>query len=60
MIEFSEKLIQKTIKSFKEGYGVEFTREEASEALENLSGLFLAFAKKPKMKKNAKRYRMRL
>lgn len=46
MTEFSEALIQKTIKVFKEENGVELTREEVIIALINLSGLFIAFVNK--------------
>jgi hypothetical protein len=45
MIKFSEKLINETIQIFKEEDGVEFTQEQAEEALENLLGLYLSFAK---------------
>jgi len=45
MIKFSEELVEKTIKLFREEYNAEFTHEQAEEALCNLSGLYLAFAK---------------
>lgn len=47
MFKFSQKLINETIQIFKEE-GVKFTQEQAEEALENLSGLFLAFSSKNK------------
>lgn len=46
MAQFSQKLIDETIRIFKEEDGVEFTKEQAEEALENLSELYLAFSKK--------------
>jgi preprotein translocase subunit Sss1 len=46
-MEYSKELIEECKNIFKEEHGVEFTDEQANEALENLSGLFLALAKKP-------------
>jgi len=46
MYKFSEELIEETIRAFKEEDNVEFSREQAIEALNDLSGLFLAFSKK--------------
>lgn len=45
MFDFSEKLIEETIKCFKDENGVEFSREEAVEALSNMGCLFLVFSK---------------
>lgn len=43
--QFSNNLIQETIKIFKEEDGLELTPEMAEEYLQNMAGLFLAFAK---------------
>ncbi|MDB5204853.1 MAG: hypothetical protein JWP09_881 [Candidatus Taylorbacteria bacterium] len=41
---FSKKLIDRTIKCFKEEDGLDISEETANEYLNGLSGLFLAFA----------------
>jgi hypothetical protein len=40
MNKYNEQLIQETIQTFKEEDGVEFSREQAIEALDNLGGYF--------------------
>lgn len=44
-MQFSQDLVDECKEVFKEENGVEFSDEQAQDALENLSGLFLAFAK---------------
>ena len=44
MIKYSEKLIQETITCFKEEDNLDISEETASEYLDDLGGLFLAFA----------------
>ena len=44
MFLFSPKLIEETILVFREENGIELSPEIANEYLEDLSGLFLAFA----------------
>lgn len=48
-MQYSQELIEECKRIFKEEDGIEFTDEQANEALENLSGLFLAFAPKNSM-----------
>ena len=43
--QYSQKLIERTIKNFKEENGLDISVETASEYLDGLSGLFLAFAR---------------
>lgn len=43
MFKYSEQLIQKTIKVFKEEDDLNISEETAIEYLNNLGGLFLAF-----------------
>ena len=45
MFHYSNKLIKETIKCFKEEDDLDISEETASEYLENLGGLFLAFRK---------------
>ena len=42
---FSQKLIEDTIRCFKEENGIDLSHEQAQEALHNMAGLFLAFSK---------------
>ena len=44
MTQFSKELIERCIEYFKEENGVEFSWEEAIEALEGLAGLYMAFS----------------
>ena len=44
MKEYSEELIAKTITCFKEEHNQTIDREKAIKYLDNLGGLFLAFA----------------
>ena len=44
-VKFSQKLIDETIKCFKEENGVDLSSEQANEILKHLSGLFLAYKK---------------
>jgi hypothetical protein len=44
MTEFSDELIERTIRYFKEDHNHIIDRETAIEYLHNLGGLFLAFA----------------
>ncbi len=46
-MQYSQELIERFKKEFKEKHGKEYTDEEANEALNNLAGLFLAFSKTP-------------
>ncbi|MEK7070877.1 MAG: hypothetical protein AAB966_03655 [Patescibacteria group bacterium] len=48
---YSDELVQELKKFFEEKYSHTFTDEEAREALNNLAGLFLAFARLSKGKK---------
>ena len=41
---FSQKLIEDTIRCFKEENGIDLSIAQAQEALHNMAGLFLAFA----------------
>lgn len=50
MIKYSNKLIQETIKCFKEEEGIDISEEAANEYCDNLGGLFLAFASKEETK----------
>lgn len=43
-MKYSNKLIQETILCFKEENGLDISEETATEYLDGLSGLFLAFA----------------
>lgn len=43
-MKYSKELIDRFKKEFKEKNGVEFTDEEANEALDNMAGLYLAFS----------------
>ena len=45
MCKFSEELIEETIKCFWEENGLVISKETAIEYLNNLAGLYLAFAK---------------
>lgn len=42
---FSQKLIDETVKCFKEENGITVSEKQAVEILDNLSGLFLSFVK---------------
>lgn len=46
MFIFSQKLIEETIKVFREEDSIELSPETANEYLDSLGGLFLAFASK--------------
>jgi hypothetical protein len=46
MFKYSEKLIQETIKVFRDENDLELTKEEAREFIDNLVNLYLAFVKK--------------
>ncbi|MCW3110921.1 MAG: hypothetical protein JWQ09_5427 [Segetibacter sp.] len=46
MTIYSDKLVEELIQCLKEENGVEITPNEAQEALENMAGLYLAFARK--------------
>jgi hypothetical protein len=46
MFKYSEKIIQETIKIFKEEEGLDISEETANEYCDNLGGLFLAFSYK--------------
>ena len=46
MFKYSDKLIDETIKVFKEEDGLDLSKETANEYLDQLAGLFLAFAGK--------------
>lgn len=46
MFKYSKKLIQETIKVFKEEDDIDISEETASEYLDNLGSLFLAFYNK--------------
>jgi len=43
---FSSNLIEETIQCFKDEDGLDISPEQASEYLDTLAGLYLAFAKK--------------
>jgi len=43
-MQYSKELIERFKKEFKENHNKEFTDEEANEALDNMAGLYLAFA----------------
>ena len=45
VIFYSQKLIEETIRCFKEEDGIDISVETANEYLERFSGLFLAFAR---------------
>jgi len=44
--KFSQKLIDETIKCFKEENSIDLTSEKANDILNSLSGLFLAYTKR--------------
>ena len=45
MFKYSEKLIEETIKVFKEENDLEISKETANEYLDSFAGLFLAYSK---------------
>jgi len=47
---FSQKLIDETIKCFKEENGISISPEQANEYLDSFSGLFCAFSSKENKK----------
>lgn len=51
MVDYSERLIKKTVAYFKKNHNLDISPETASEYLDNLSWLFLALAKDKDVKK---------